>query len=304
MSVTVFGSVNMDIVMRVARLPAAGETVAASSLRHLPGGKGANQATASARFGAATRMIGAVGSDAFGTSMLDFLSETGVETGAVARIDGPTGLAHVFVSDEGENQIVIVAGANGAVSAPAAWTPFGPGRAVCLCQLEVPIAATAAVLAQARAAGALTILNTAPALQLPDAMLADADILILNETELAFYLGSAPPEGHMAAADAARRLPKRDDQWVVVTLGGAGIVAVTRGEEIAIPAPRVTVVDTTGAGDTFCGVLAAGLSEGLAMATALRLACTAASLSVQRVGAAASMPVRVEIDAAMVVATA
>jgi ribokinase len=300
-SVTVFGSVNMDIVMRVARLPLAGETVAASSLDHLPGGKGANQATASARFGAATRMIGAVGTDAFGTSMLDFLAKTHVDIGAVARIEGPTGLAHVFVSDEGENQIVIVAGANGAMTAPAAWVPFGTARAVCLTQLEVPVAATAAMLASARAAGALTMLNTAPALSIPDAMLDDADLLILNETELAFYLGSSPPEGRDAVAMAARRLLRRNDQWVVVTLGGAGIVAVSRGEEIAIPAPRVTVVDTTGAGDTFCGVMAAALSEGLAMAEALRLACTAASLSVQRVGAAASMPMRDEIEAAMAV---
>ncbi len=304
MSVTVFGSINMDIVMRVDRLPKAGETVAASSLQHLPGGKGSNQAVASAHFGASTRMIGAVGSDEFGTAMRDFLAETGVDIAGVDRLAGPTGLAHVFVSDEGENQIVIVAGANGDVAAPAGWTAFGEGRAVALAQLEVPVAATAAFLAQARNGGAITILNTAPALTIPDAMLDDADLLILNETELAFFLGTAPPEGRVAAADAARRLLRRTDQWVVVTLGGAGIVAVAHGDEIAVAAPRVPVVDTTGAGDTFCGVLAAGLSEGLAMAAALRLACTAASLSVQRVGAAASMPVRAEVDAAMTVAIA
>lgn len=301
MSVTVFGSINMDIVMRVGRLPQAGETVVATSLQHLPGGKGSNQAVASARFGAETRMIGAVGEDEFGTSMRDFLAETGADVSGVDRLPGPTGLAHVFVSDDGENQIVIVAGANGEVAAPAAWTAFGEGRAVALTQLEVPIAATAIFLAQARAAGAITILNTAPALAIPETMLDDADLLILNETELAFFLGTAPPEGRAAAADAARRLLRRRDQWVVVTLGGAGIVAVTQDDEIAVAAPRVPVVDTTGAGDTFCGVLAAGLSEGLAMEAALRLACTAASLSVQRVGAAASMPLRAEVDAALAV---
>jgi ribokinase len=300
-SVTVFGSINMDIVMRVDRLPQAGETVVASSLQHLPGGKGSNQAVASARFGADTRMIGAVGEDEFGTAMRHFLLETGVDIADVDRLPRPTGLAHVFVSDEGENQIVIVAGANGAVTAPADWTTFGERRAVALAQLEVPIAATAAFLARARAADAITILNTAPALAIPDAMLDDADMLVLNETELAFFLGTAPPEGPQAAADAARRLLRRSDQWVVVTLGGAGIVAVSQDAEIAVAAPRVPVIDTTGAGDTFCGVLAAGLSEGLAMEAALRLACTAASLSVQRVGAAASMPVRTEVEAAMAV---
>ena len=299
MSVTVFGSVNMDIVMRVARLPLAGETVAASSLQHLPGGKGANQAVASARFGAETRMIGAIGDDKFGTSMRAFLSQAGVDVEAVRCFAGPTGLAHVFVSEEGENQIVIVAGANGELKAPAEWSPFGAGRAVCLTQLEVPTAATADVLAQARKAGAVTILNAAPALALPDTMLADADLIVLNETELAFYLGSAPAEGGDAAITAARRLLRRDDQWVVVTLGGAGIVAVARDGEIVVPAPRVSVVDTTGAGDTLCGVLAAGLSEGLPMEAALRLACTAASLSVQRPGAAASMPLRAEVEAAL-----
>ncbi len=298
MSVTVFGSINMDIVMRVARLPQAGETVAAASRVQLPGGKGSNQAVASARFGADTRMIGAVGDDEFGTWMRDFLAGTEVDVGGVRRIAGSTGLAYVFVSDAGENQIVIVAGANGGVAAPGGWTPFGGGRAVCLAQLEVPVAASAAYLAQARAAGAITILNTAPATALPETMLADVDIVVLNETELAFYLAAATPAPDAAAA-AARRLLRRPDQWIVVTLGAAGIVAVTHDREIAVAAPRVTVVDTTGAGDTFCGVLAAGLSEGLSMEPALRSACIAAALSVQRVGAAASMPQRHEIEAAL-----
>lgn len=304
MSVTVFGSINMDIVMRVDRLPQAGETVVASSLQHLPGGKGSNQAIASARFGADTRMIGAVGEDDFGTSMRDFLSDTGVDVGGVARLAGPTGLAHVFVSDEGENQIVIVAGANGDVAPPAGWTAFGEGRAVALTQLEAPITATAAFLAQARAAGAITMLNTAPALAIPEAMLDDADLLVLNETELAFFLGTAPPQGKQATTDAARRLLRRADQWVVVTLGGAGIVAVTQDDVFTVATPHVPALDTTGAGDTFCGVLAAALSEALSMQEGLRCACTAASLSVQRVGAAASMPVRAEIEAAMAMGAA
>jgi ribokinase len=296
-SVTVFGSINMDVVMPVARLPRAGETVAASGMRHLPGGKGANQAVASARFGAGTRMIGAVGEDGFGDAMLAFLADEAVAIDAVARCAGPTGIAHVFVSDEGENQIVIVAGANGLLAAPERWTAgTAPGRAIALAQLETPLPAVAAFLAQARAARALTILNAAPALAAARPLLAAADLLVVNETELAFFLAIEPPENAGAAVDAARRLARDDDQWVVVTLGAKGIIAVRGEETLAVPAPHVAVVDTTGAGDTFCGVLAACLSEEMAMAAALRHACAAASLSVQRVGAAPSMPRRAEVE--------
>lgn len=297
MSVIVFGSVNVDLVTRVDHLPRRGETVTALSMTVLPGGKGANQATASALFGAPTRMIGAVGADSHGATMMAALAAAGVDTQAVARVPEATGMAHVCVSRDGENQIVVVAGANATVTAPDPW----PGAAgdLCLVQLELPVDAVSVTLAQARQAGARTLLNAAPALAGGTALLAAADIVIVNETELAFYLGRAPADDPQAIAEAARGLRSGHCAWVVVTLGADGIVAVSVDRTIVLPAPKVDVVDTTGAGDTFCGVLAAALSQAMDMDVALRFASAAAALSVQRIGAAASMPDRAEIEAAM-----
>ncbi len=296
MAVVVFGSINRDLVMRVPHLPLAGETVAATSYDLLPGGKGANQAVAAARQGVPTVMLGAVGDDAHGAAMLDALAQAGVGTGAVARLPGPTGLAHVFVSDAGENQIVIVAGANAALPAPS---DFPAGAALAVAQAEVPAAAVARFLTLAREGGARTLYNAAPASAEGRAILPLADILVVNETELAFFLGEGVPEGDIALAGAARRLMARAGQWVIVTLGGAGVLAEGPEGTIRLPARAVPVVDTTGAGDTFCGVLAARLAEGETMAHALAVAVVAAGISVQRLGAAASMPTRAEVDAGL-----
>ncbi|MCW1383740.1 ribokinase [Novosphingobium sp. KCTC 2891] len=300
MTVVVFGSINRDLVMRVPRLPLAGETVAARGLDLLPGGKGANQATASALHGVPTMLIGAVGDDEHGAAMRAAMAAAGVDASLVQNVAGPTGVANVFVSDEGENQIVIVAGANAHVAAPEAF-PACAGRAVAVAQAEVPAAQVARFFAAARAAGALTLFNPAPASAEGADLIALADVVVLNETELAFFVGSAVPDGDAAVEAAARQLVSRRGQWVVVTLGGAGVLACGPDETLRLSAPRVPVVDTTGAGDTFCGVLAARLSEGAGIGEALRVACVAASLSVQRMGAAASMPVRAEVEAALVV---
>lgn len=294
MSVVVFGSINRDLVMRVPRLPLAGETVAATSYDLLPGGKGANQAVAAARMGVPTVLLGAVGEDAHGTAMLAALAEAGVGTGGIARLPGPTGLAHVFVSDDGENQIVVVAGANGVVEAPA---QIPAGTQLALAQAEVPAAAVTRFLTRAREAGARTLYNAAPALPAGRAILPLADIIVVNETELAFFLDlPGVPADDAAIAAAARALAVHDGQWVIVTLGGAGVLAQGPGGTLRCPAPRVPVVDTTGAGDTFCGVLGALLAEGATMAEALDMAIAAAAISVQRIGAAASMPTRAEVE--------
>ncbi len=297
MSVVVFGSINVDLVTRVERLPRPGETVAALSMAELPGGKGANQATASGVFGVPTRMIGTVGADSHADDMIAALGRAGVDTDGVARVDGPTGIAHVCVSQDGENQIVVVAGANASVGPPDRW-PGAIGD-ICLVQLELPVDAVATTLERARQAGSVAILNAAPALAVARPLLAASDILIVNETELAFYLDETPADDSEAIAKAARGFLIGHCAWVVVTLGADGIVAVSRDRTIVLPAPEVDVVDTTGAGDTFCGVLAAALSEAMAMDVALRYACAAAALSVQRIGAAASMPDRAEIEAAL-----
>ena len=295
MSVTVFGSINMDVVLHVERLPQPGETVSAQALAHFPGGKGGNQAVASARFGVPTRMIGAVGQDGHGAFLRGFLADCGIDVDAVAKVDAATGLAHINLSSEGENQIVVLAGAIAAAVAPQVWTDTAGGRSVAVAQLELPVPQVAAFFDLAASAGALTLLNAAPALREADPLLAMVDVLVLNETELGFYIGADLPEEPGAVAAAAKGLLRRKGQWIVVTLGAAGLVAVSMAETIVQPAPKVVVVDTVGAGDCFCGVLAGALSEGQPFARALELAGRAASLSVQRAGAAASMPLRAEL---------
>jgi ribokinase len=299
MSVTVFGSVNMDMVLRVDCLPLPGETVTARSFAFLPGGKGANQAVASARYGAATRLIGAIGDDQHGTTMREFLNNCGVDLALLAALTGPTGLALICVDDRGENQIVVIPGANALVAAPAQGIgSAASGRAVALAQLELPVRAIGRFLKDSRDAGAITILNTAPALVAAVSLFEDVDILILNETELEFYLGHVLPNDPHAIGKAACGLLRDARQTIIVTLGGAGVVAVSTDDITSIPAPSVNVVDTVGAGDCFCGVLAAALSDGRSFADSIRLAVHAAALAVQKEGAATSMPTRAEIEAA------
>jgi ribokinase len=299
MSVTVFGSVNMDMVLRVDCLPLPGETVAARGLAFLPGGKGANQAVASARYGAATRLIGAIGDDQHGTKMRGFLDDCGVDLTLLATLTGPTGLALICVDDRGENQIVVIPGANALVAAPAQGIgSAASGRAVALAQLELPVRAIGRFLKDSRDAGAITILNTAPALVTAASLFDDVDILVLNETELEFYLGHVLPNDPHAIGKAACALLRDARQTIVVTLGGAGVVAVKTDDITSIAAPSVNVVDTVGAGDCLCGVLAAALSEGRSFADSIRLAVHAAALAVQKEGAATSMPTRAEIEMA------
>jgi ribokinase len=246
-------------------------------------------------------MLGAVGEDAHGAAMLASLALARVDTAAIAHVPGPTGLAYVFVGEDGENQIVIVPGANGALRAPAS---LPPGTTMALAQAEVAPDEVAAFLALARKAGATTLYNAAPATDEARAALALADIVVVNETELAFFLGEPePPQGDAAVALAATRLACHAGQWVIVTLGGAGVLAHGPDGTIRLPAPRVPVVDTTGAGDTFCGVLAARLAQGAMMPEALAFAVAAAALAVQRVGAAAAMPTRGDVEAALACST-
>jgi ribokinase len=288
MSVCVLGSINLDIVCRVAELPAPGETVAALGLERFPGGKGANQAVACAQWGAATAMIGAVGPDDDGEGLLAHLKLAGVDVSAIARAPGePTGRAHICVSDSGENTIVVVGGANLAVTARDIAALDLTGHRVFLSQLETPTAAIEALFAGEAARAGMRLLNAAPALSQGRALFALADILIVNEAELAVYAGGA---GALAwpsdVAQAARRLISRPAQSVVVTLGADGAISVSADTVEAVAGRPARVVDTTGAGDCFCGVLAAALSEGAEMRQALRLANAAASLSTERAGAA------------------
>jgi len=298
MSVCVLGGVNLDHVAQVAELPRPGETVASRSLAQFPGGKGANQAVAAARLGAKVRLLGAVGQDGAGDFMLDFLAHAAVDIGGVWREPAaPTGQAFITVDDAARNMIVVAAGANALYGAEAASAADLGGAGVILTQFEATLAAIETVFTRPEAAAALKILNTAPALSDGAPMLALADMLILNETALASFAGlDAEPADPEAAVAAARSLA-RSGQTVLATLGAAGAVAV-RGDEVArVGGLRQRAVDTTGAGDCFCGALAAGLDRGLALPAAMAFANAAAALSVTRAGAAASMPTAVEVEA-------
>jgi len=300
MSVCVLGSLNLDIVAFVEALPAPGETVMSTRVERFPGGKGANQAVAAARSGARTHLLGAVGRDEPGDVMLAAMRRAGVEIGQVMRIaEAPTGQAYIWVSAAGENSIVVAGGANLAVNPQMFDLEAAARSRVLLAQLETPIATIEAFFSGA-AAGCLRVLNAAPAAEAARRLLPLTDILIVNETELALFAGaSKPPEALDDVVAAARGLVARPEQTVVVTLGKAGAVAVGANGRTVIAGRPAKVVDTTGAGDCFCGSLVARLSEDADLSQALQWANAAAALSTERAGAVPSMPTRAQIEAAL-----
>jgi ribokinase len=302
MSVCVLGSLNLDIVAFVEALPAPGETVMSTRVERFPGGKGANQAVAAARSGARTHLLGAVGRDEPGDVMLAAMRGAGVETGEVMRLaEAPTGQAYIWVSAAGENSIVVAGGANLAATPQMFDLETAARSRVLLAQLETPVATIEAFFGGAPAeAGCLRVLNAAPASEAARRLLPLTDILIVNETELALFARTPkPPEALDDVVAAARGLVARPDQTVVVTLGKAGAVAVGANGRTVIAGRAASVVDTTGAGDCFCGSLAARLSEDAELGQALQWANAAAALSTERAGAVPSMPTRAEIEAAL-----
>jgi ribokinase len=278
-TVCVVGSANLDLVARTVRLPAAGETVLGTGFAEHAGGKGLNQAVAAARAGAPTTFIGAVGDDDAGRALLAQLDGAGIDTRRVARSARPTGRALIAVDERGENSIVVVPGANADVEVTTL-----PAARVLLVQLEVPIATVAVALGLARGVGMTTVLNPAPAAPLDTDLLALVDVLVPNEHELS-RLGEAD---HLVAAGVGA---------VVTTLGSAGVRVVTHDQEWHVAAFPVRPVDTTGAGDAFCGALAARLAAGDALDAAVRVAAAAGALATTRMGAVPSMPAAAEIDA-------
>lgn len=299
--ILVFGSINIDLTTRVRDIPRPGETVLSDRYETGFGGKGANQAVAAARGrqdpGCAVWMAGAVGDDAFGRAAVDNLQAQGVDTHAVRQATGwPTGCAFITVSAAGENAITVASGANLAPRAADVPAEMLNAARLIVLQMEVPPAESLTVAERARAQGARVVLNLAPAPEaaqasLLPALLAAADILIANEHEtlsaLRLLEGAAPPDPVAAMARLARYCAGAG----IVTLGAGGAVAFPHsGESIRATVPPVEPVDTTGAGDTFVGLLAVGLAEGRALAPALRRACHGASLACQVPGAQAGMP--------------
>jgi ribokinase len=291
----VCGSLNLDLVSQVPHLPQPGETLAATALVRLPGGKGLNQAVAAARQGAKVAMLGAVGADPEGQMLRAVLEAEQIAHQGVATLNPPTGLALINVAAHGDNAIVIHGGANRALSAPQVQAAMQPAR-VYLAQLEVPFDALQEFFGTAQQPGSLRILNAAPATGDAIALLTEIDLLIVNEIEL-HQLATQHAEHTETligedCAPLARGLLTDSLRTVIVTLGAQGARIIDADHDTPIAAPPVSVVDTTGAGDCFCGVLAAALAEGLPLIAAATRAVNAASQAVQVLGAIAAMPRR------------
>lgn len=297
--VLVAGSINMDVVAKAGRHPRIGETVAGHEVLFLPGGKGANQAIAASKLGAPTMLIGCLGRDAFGRDLRAFLAATDLDLEFLRdTADAPTGTAIITVAD-GDNTIVVIPGANASVNADDVAAPPLAAGDIAVCQFEIPLPAVTAFLERARAVGATTILNPAPALPCDRRLLGLADVLILNETELGFFAKReiGPASDPATIIEAARSLQTDSRQTICVTLGPRGFLALIDGEPHGEPGRPVTAVDTTGAGDCFVGAVAAKLAQQRSVRDALHYANVAASLCVQRVGAAPAMPSAAEVAA-------
>jgi ribokinase len=289
--IVVLGSVNLDMVLRCAKLPLPGETVQGHALDQHPGGKGANQAVAARRLGAAVQFIGCVGDDEGGRSALAALADEGIGIDGVRRVAGPTGLALVLVEDAGQNCIALHPGANALLDCAqvdAQAATIRAARALVL-QLETPQEATWHAIAIARAAGVRVLLNPAPAQAIDSARLAEVDVLVPNESEalgLARLAGHAPAD----AREAAAQLRAAGVGTVVVTMGEQGVLVADAAGLRSFAAPRVQACDTSGAGDTFLGALAVALASGAGLDAAVGWAQAAAALSVTRRGTMDAMP--------------
>jgi ribokinase len=299
--VFVAGSINMDVVATADRHPRVGETVPGKEVLYFPGGKGANQAVAAAKSGATTALIGRTGAESFGREVRAFLTLQGVDLSAVKETPQVhTGTAIITVA-KADNTIVVIPGANGLVDATDVASLALTAGDVAVSQFEIPLPAISAFFARAHAVGATTILNPAPVVPFERGLLELVDILILNETELGVLTNTHLRDTDDAAdfAKAARSLQTADDQLICVTLGKRGVLALVNGEPFLVPGRVVKAVDTTGAGDCFVGAVAAQLANGKPIQTALQYANAAASICVQRMGAAPSMPTADEVNAVL-----
>lgn len=292
-NILVVGSLNADLVVQAPRFPKPGETISGEDLQVIPGGKGANQAVAAARHGANVAMLGRIGKDGFGDLLLENLKSNHVDAKLVRRDDASTGTAIIVVDANGQNSIVLSAGANGKVSSTdvenASFSMFN----LLLLQLEIPTPTVLSAAKKARENGIGVILNPAPAKELPEELITLAEFIVPNETELSLLSG-LPVKDLPSAETAAQRLRERGAQNVIVTLGAKGALLVT-GEEVAhVDAFPVDVVDTTAAGDAFIGGFASVL-DSFSLLDAVRYACACGALATTKFGAQPSLPTKEEV---------
>lgn len=298
--IVVVGSLNMDLVVQANRLPVGGETILGKAFHEIPGGKGANQAVAMARLGAVVEMIGRVGQDGFGKSLLSTLAADGVQTNSISMVEGvSTGVALITVQDSGENSIIVVPGANSCLLPEDLLTCKDQiaGAKTVVAQLETPLETVEKLFEIAKQNSCYTILNPAPAQALPLALLRHIDLLTPNETELALLSG-LPTETEEEVAAAAKELMARGVKALVVTLGSEGAVYFdNEGAYCKVSAHKVDAVDTTAAGDSFTAGLAVKLTQGATIEEAMAFATKVGALTVQTLGAQSSLPTLAEVEA-------
>lgn len=301
LKIVVVGSSNTDLVVEAPRIPVPGETVLGGDFSVLAGGKGANQAVAAARLGAEVTFVACIGKDDFGDRAVRGFGSEGIDTRYIGRIEGvPSGVALIVVAENGENAIVVAPGSNGLLS-PADIE--GAADTICaadvvVAQLEVPVETVERAFALARAAGATTLLNPAPATELPSDLFALVDWITPNETEAALLSGSTDGE-EIDIRHTADVLLQRGVNHVVITRGSRGALYTSRDQTLEVPAREVDAVDTVAAGDAFNGALAVALGRGQDTESALRFASAAASISVTRRGAQPSMPTADDVARAL-----
>ncbi len=293
-NIIVAGSINMDIVTLLECLPRPGETVFGNELHYIPGGKGSNQAVAASRLGENVYLVGKLGNDVFGHSLTDFLSKEQLNLDFLFRSDThPTGVALITVDNQSENTVIVVSGSNSQLTKSDVVPVSISKNDVVVSVFEIPQTTIKYLFQRAQQAKAKTILTPAPAAQFIDGLLETVDYLIVNETELAFFSGQAQVSDDIDnVTQSAKQIRHHAAQTIIVTLGAKGIVCISNDEIFRINEISVEAVDTTGAGDCFAGAFAVAISEQMSIEDALIFANTAASISVQHLGAATSMPMR------------
>ncbi|MGL4253484.1 MAG: ribokinase [Fusobacteriaceae bacterium] len=294
--IVVLGSINMDLVTFCERSPRGGETLFGKEFRQIPGGKGANQAVAMGKLGADVIMLGKVGTEGMGETLLNSMKKDGVKTDKIEKSSLTTGIAKIIVEENGQNRILVVPGANGDVDNTYIERNIETikNSDILVCQLEIPIESVKHAFGKAKEMGKITVLNPAPAAHLDEEIIKNSDYIIPNETELEIITG-IKTDTLEGVKEAAASLLQKGVKGLLITLGSKGSLYIDRDREIMTPAYKVKAIDTTAAGDSFIGGFVKGISQGMEIGQAIELGTKVAAISVTRVGAQTSLPTQEEV---------